>query len=222
VLALAGVLVVGGCGLSGNGSTDASSGPASVSAGSTTAAAGSPSPSPSDSSEPPVGAVWATATGTGVRFAVPEEWSVIDPSALLEQGDADALASAAESLGISPDQMKGVADQVDLLVMGPPEKDFAPNVNVVPNPVAEMPGDAALKADLGTIGAKVSDIRPATTPLGDAKVVSYRLPMGATTVRGRAIVAETPDGFTTITVSHVDDKDADAIAAQVLETLGTA
>ena len=221
VLALAGVLALGGCGLTGTAGSDASSSTASGSAGSTTAASASAAPTPSTTAEPPAGAIWATSSGTGVRFAVPVEWSLIDPSALLEQGDPDALASAAESLGVSPDQMGEIANQVDLLVMGPPEGDFAPNVNVVPSPVAEMPGDAALKADLGSIGATVSGIRSSTTPLGAAKVASYRLVMGATTVHGRAIVAEIPDGFTTVTVSHVDDKGADAVTAQVLKTLGT-
>ncbi len=71
------------------------------------------------------------------------------------------------------------------------------------------------------MSATAGTARTATTPLGDAVVLPYTLPLAAYTVEGRAIVAEAPDGFISIAVSHTSAEEADALTEQVLSSLGS-
>lgn len=210
-LALAGLVVLGGC--SGTGSGETSPAPA---ASSSSVAPESPS---AGAAQLPEGAQWAESSTAKVRFAVPKTWSVVDATKLFESGDEAKIAAAAKDLGLTADQLRQAAGQIDVLVTGPPVKEFAPNVNVVPNALTALPDESALAAELTTIGAQAGpgDTRP--TPLGEAIVVPYTLKQGTTTVQGRSIVAPVAGGFTTITVSHVDTQAADTIADQVLATL---
>lgn len=210
-LALAGLVVLGGC--SGTSTEERTPAPA---ASSSAAAPESPSAS---AAELPDGAQWAESSASKVRFAVPKTWSVVDATKLFESGDEAAIASAAKDLGLTADQLRQAAGQIDVLVTGPPVKQFAPNVNVVPNALTALPDESVLGAQLESIGAKVSPGATRPTPLGEAIVVPYTLKQGTTTVHGRSIVAPVADGFTTITISHVDTQAADTIADQVLATL---
>ena len=47
----------------------------------------------------------------------------------------------------------------------------------------------------------------------------YSLTSNELDIKGRSIVVGGPNGFVTITVSHVDDEAADAVAATLLSTL---
>ena len=58
-----------------------------------------------------------------------------------------------------------------------------------------------------------------TTPVGPAILVPYSLTNGQLDIRGRSIVVGGPNGYVTITVSHVDEQAADAVADTLLSTL---
>lgn len=211
-LAMSGLVVLGGC----SGTTDDKT-PAPAPSVSSTAPE-SPSTSAADL---PEGAQWAESGASKVHFAVPKTWSVVDATQLFASGDEAKIAAAAKDLGLTADQLRQAAGKIDVLVTGPPVKQFAPNVNVVPNALTALPDESALGAELESIGAQVSPGETRATPLGEAIVVPYTLKQGTTTVHGRSIVAPVAEGFTTITISHVDTQAANTIADQVLATLQT-
>jgi hypothetical protein len=122
-------------------------------------------------------------------------------------------------MGVTQEQFAQSLAGMDLMVMGPMDGTFAPNVNVVPNVLSELPPAANLASELSSVGATPGTPSDETTPLGPAILVPYSLTNGQLDVTGRSIVVGGPDGFVTITVSHVDDKKADAVADTLLSTL---
>jgi hypothetical protein len=219
-VAVAALLVAGGAaGCSGGGdggaSTPASGGASSGTAGTASGASPSPTASPV---EAPAGTTFVEAKGSGLRFAVPETWKVLDPSTLATDPESALAKSLEKTYGVSADQLSKVFGAMDLMVMGPPKTSFAPNVNVVPNPLTSLPKATDLAAELDKIGATTGTPRDATTPLGPAIVVPYELQSGANLVKGRSIVLKGPNGYVTITVSDVDAKTADAVTDDILAT----
>lgn len=194
--------------------------PSAATEASTATSAGTSSASASSTTAAPAGTQWAEATGTGVRFAVPETWTVNDPAKVLAQGDPDAIEKVAEALGVTASQFEDAAKSTELYVMGPTRNGFSPNISVMPNSLTSMPTSAAMASDMESIGAKVGTARNATTPLGDAVVLPYTIQLGAYTVEGRLIAAETPNGVAAMGVSHTSAERADALTEQILATLG--
>lgn len=219
-VSVAAVLVAGGVtGCSGGGdggaSTPASGAASSGTAGTASGGAASPATSPV---ETPAGTTFVEAKDSRLRFAVPEDWSVLDPSTLSTDPDSAIAKELEKTYQLSAEQLSQVFGQMQLMVVGPAEKSFAPNVNVVPNPLTALPPATDLAAELDKVGAKSGTPRDATTPLGPAIVVPYELQSGKNLVKGRSIVLEGPEGFVTITVSHITDEGADAVTANILST----
>ena len=222
-VSMAAVLVAGGAaGCSGGsdgpggGASATTSGGASIGTGGTASgASASPTAPPV---EAPAGTTFVEGKSSGLRFAVPEDWKVLDPAALETDSDSALAKSLEKTYGVSADQLSKVFGAMDLVMMGPPEKSFAPNVNVVPNPLTALPTATDLASELDKIGAKTGTPRDATTPLGPAVVVPYELQSGANLVKGRSIVLKGPNGYVTITVSDVDAKAADAVTDDILAT----
>lgn len=220
----AAVLAVGGLagcsGDSGDSGGDGSSAAASASGtGSVTA------PGPSGSTSPtavaaPAGSTFVETDATGLRFAVPDDWTVFDAATITEPGNEALANELATTYGVDEAQLAEIFGQMDLMVVGPVEQEFAPNVNVVANGLTALPPATTLATELEKIGARTGTPRDETTPLGPAIVVPYRLSSGGNDVRGRSMVLEGPQGFVTVTVSHVDDDKADEIASSVLSTIG--
>ena len=219
-VAVAAVLVVGGvAGCSGGGDSGASSPASGAASGGAagTASGGSASPSAAPV-EAPAGTTFVEAKGSRLRFAVPQDWSVLDPSTLSTEPDSPIAKELEKTYQLSAEQLAQVFGQMQLMVVGPAERSFAPNVNVVPNPLTSLPAATDLAAELGKVGAKTGTPRDATTPLGPAIVVPYELQSGKNLVQGRSIVLKGPEGFVTITVSHITDKGADAVTDDILAT----
>jgi hypothetical protein len=213
----AAVLVAGGLSGCGGGGGDAAASPA-VSSGASASASAPASPSAGAASAP-AGTTWAQAKTSGLRFAVPEDWKVFDATAVTEGKDKELVKELTQTYGVDESALADIFGSMDLMVVGPIEQKFAPNVNVVPNDLTKLPTATDLAAQLDKAGATTGTPRDETTPLGPAIVVPYELTSGGNTVKGRSIVLEGPNGFVTVTVSHISDEGADAVAKSVLSTI---
>ncbi len=217
----AAVLVAGGlAGCSGGGGATAGA----ASAATSTKASPSPSASASAgagaaSASAPAGTTWVQAKTSGLRFAVPDDWTVFDATAITEGKDKAMIKELTRMYQVDESQLAQMFGQMDVMVLGPVESKFAPNVNVVPNGLTKLPPATDLAAELGKLGATTGTPKDVTTALGPAILVPYDLTSGPNKVKGRSIVLEGPNGFVTVTVSHITDKGADAVTSSVLDTI---
>ena len=220
----AGVLVAGGlAGCGGGSGSDGAAAPSGSASSAPSSATPTGSASPSQNAPTaPAGSTFVDGPGTEVRFALPDDWKVFDAEAISSGKDKALLEELEKTFSMNADELAQVFGQLDLMVVGPPEQEFAPNVNVVANGLTTLPAASDLATQLGKLGAKTGTPRDETTPLGPAIVVPYTLASGGHEVRGRSIVLEGPDGFVTVTVSHITDKGADAVTSTVLKTIAAA
>ena len=201
----------GGDGGGGTASSAAASGGASVTASSASAV---------PSAEAPQGTSWVETKASGLRFAVPEDWTVFDTASLTQNRDEALIKELTETFDMTEEQLAQTFEQMDLMVVGPPQDDFAPNVNVVRNLLTALPAGSAMAAELESVGATVGTPSEETTPLGPAVVVPYSLTSGSTDIKGRSVVVEGPDGFVTLSISHVSEDLADDVTSTILSTIG--
>lgn len=212
--ALVGLGALTGC--SGGDTPSPESGTTTSSASSTGEATASASPT---AVALPAKSAWATAPRSSLKFAVPVTWTPVSTELLESGADSDAVKALLETMNVSREQFLASMAGMDVIVMGPAEKNFGPNVNVVPNSLTELPSGSSFGAELTQLGATIGTPREVTSALGPAVLVPYTLPSGATTIVGRSIVVGGPNGYVTITVSHVDEQAADAVADTLLSTL---
>ena len=215
-------LALSGCG--GSPSTDAGSASAGGSASTSATASATASASASASASPteatlPAGSQWVEAPRSGIRFPVPEDWKEISFREVLDSGDKDAIEKAATSMGVTPEQLETVADQIEVMAFGPAVKGFAVNINAVPQPNTAMPSAAEATSQMQQIGGKVGTAKEGTTSLGKSLVVPYTLKVQDRTVQGRTLLIETDDGVATLTVSHVSADEADKLAKAILDNV---
>ncbi len=123
----------------------------------------------------PAGSEWATAADSGLRFAVPDTWEPIDAAALASGESNAAVDQLLETMGVTQEEFVQSMAGMELMVMGPAESNFAPNVNVVPNALSELPPAENLASELSSIGATTGTPSDETTPLGPAILVPYSL-----------------------------------------------
>jgi hypothetical protein len=214
------VLAVAGC----TGQTPATttaSGSAGTASSSGTAATTSASPAPTSTPNPPSGTGWVDAPTTGVRFPVPEGWQALSFRELLDSGDKAAIAEAAETMGVTEDQLDALAEQIEVIAFGPTVKEFAVNINAVPQPGTAMPSAEEASSQLEQIGGTIGTPVTGTTDFGKSLVVPYTLKVKDVTVQGRSILLETPDGVATLTVSHVSEVEADRLTKTILDNVST-
>ena len=199
-------------------STTTASGSASTAG---TAGPTSASPSPTGTPKPPSGTSWVDAPTTGVRFPVPQGWKALPFRELLDSGDKAAIAEAAETMGVTEDQLDALAEQIEVIAFGPTVKEFAVNVNAVPQPGSAMPSAEEASSQLEQIGGTIGTPVTGTTDFGKSLVVPYTLKVKDVTVQGRSILLETPDGVATLTVSHVSQAEADTLTKSILDNVST-
>ena len=94
-----------------------------------------------------------TATKSGLRFAVPDDWASIDAEKVLAGESNPGVDQLLETMGVTQEQFAQSLAGMDLMVMGPMDGTFAPNVNVVPNVLSELPPAANLASELSSVGA---------------------------------------------------------------------
>jgi len=211
------VLAVAGCAGQTPSSTIASGSASTAGTAGTTSA----SPSPTGTPTPPSGTSWVDAPTTGVRFPVPEGWKALSFRELLDSGDKAAIAEAAETMGVTEDQLDALAEQIEVIAFGPTVKEFAVNVNAVPQPGSAMPSAEEASSQLEQIGGTIGTPVTGTTDFGKSLVVPYTLKVKDVTVQGRSILLETPDGVATLTVSHVSQAEADTLTKSILDNVST-
>jgi len=209
-------LALSGCG--GSPSTDATTAPAGGSASTSASASASASASPSEATLPD-GSQWVEAPKSGIRFPVPEDWRSMSFREVIDSGDKEAIDEAAKSMGVTPEQLDTIADQIEVIVFGPTVKGFAVNINAVPQPNTAMPSAAEATSQLQGIGGKVGKAKEGTTSLGKSLVVPYTLKVQDRTVQGRTLLIETDDGVATLTVSHVSGDEADKLTKSILDNV---
>ena len=207
-------LALSGCG--GSPSTDATT--ASAGGSASTSASASASASPTEA-KLPAGSQWVEAPKSGIRFPVPEDWKSMSFREVIDSGDKEAIDEAAKSMGVTPEQLDTIADQIEVIVFGPTVKGFAVNINAVPQPNTAMPSAEEATSQLSQIGGKVGKAKEGTTSLGKSLVVPYTLKVQDRTVQGRTLLIETDDGVATLTVSHVSGDEADKLTKSILDNV---
>ena len=189
-------------------------------AGSTSASA-TATPSSTATPELPAGSMWIEAPKTGIRFPVPDDWRTISFQEVLDSGDTQAMDDAARTMGVTTDQLKELAKQIEVIVFGPTIGKFAVNINAIGQPGTKLPTAKLAGAQLEKLGGKVGTAVSGTTAFGKSLVVPYSLKLPAATIQGRSILLETPDGIATLTVSHVSEAEADKLAKAILDNVAT-
>lgn len=133
-------------------------------AGSTAATAGpTASPSPSEAAELPSGSMWIEAPKAGIRFPVPDDWRTVSFQEVLDSGDAKAMNEAAKMMGVTPDQLQALADQLEVIVFGPTVGKFAVNINAIGQPGTTLPTARLASDQLEKLGGKVGTPVAGTT-----------------------------------------------------------
>ncbi|HWO50141.1 MAG TPA: hypothetical protein VNN23_00970 [Ornithinibacter sp.] len=152
---------------------------------------------------------------------MPQGWKALSFRELLDSGDKAAIAEAAETMGVTEDQLDALAEQIEVIAFGPTVKEFAVNVNAVPQPGSAMPSAEEASSQLEQIGGTIGTPVTGTTDFGTSLVVPYTLKVKDVTVQGRSILLETPDGVATLTVSHVSQAEADTLTKSILDNVST-
>ncbi len=186
-----------------------------------TAASASASPSPAATPELPSGSMWIEAPKTGIRFPVPDDWRTLSFQEVLDSGDTKAMDDAAKTMGVTTDQLKVLAKQIEVIVFGPTIDKFAVNINAIGQPGSTLPTAKEAGAQLEKLGGKVGTPAAGTTAFGKSLVVPYSLELPTGTIQGRSILLETPDGVATLTVSHVSEAEADKLTQAILDNVVT-
>lgn len=164
-----------------------------------------------------------TAEKSGVTFDVPEGWTTVNPSALLEEegGQVPAeLEEMAKAQGTTGEQLlQNLAQSVDVMVIGETSGGFADNVNVVASP--QMPAESDVEAQLEQTGATVSGTEEVETSVGTALATDYTLSMGGKSVHGRMLAVPSDNGAAMITASTLSADESAKVATTIIESIET-
>lgn len=164
-----------------------------------------------------------TAEKSGVTFDVPEGWTTVNPSALLEEegGQIPAeLEEMAKAQGTTGEQLlQNLAQSVDVMVIGETSEGFADNVNVVASP--QMPAESDVEAQLEQTGATVSGTEEVETSVGTALATDYTLSMGGKSVHGRMLAVPSDNGAAMITASTLSADESAKVATTIIESIET-
>ncbi len=162
------------------------------------------------------------APGAGIQFAAPSEYTLVNPTQM-QSVDPDklppAMVSAAEAAGVPIiEYLRKLAEQVDILLIGPAASGFTPNISVAV--VGQgLPTDPQIQTEYQKIGASEVTIERITSPLGDTVSTTYQAVTPKLTAHGRQIFAAGPNGTVSITVTTGDAAQADHLMSRVLATL---
>ena len=206
-------------GVAGCDKTDA--GASGTSAPASQAAVSNPTDTTSTSatSSVPDGYQYVTASVSGFQLAIPDGWSMVDPSKVTSDPKVqEAMQQVASSLGMTVDQIIGAGyDFVAVSSTG------IPNVNVV------KPQTGALTSD--TVDQTMSQIQTAynatdmakrqvTTAVGNAYVVSYTAVVSGTTVYQDQVYQQVSSSqVAIITVTGKDAAEAESLANVIVDTI---
>ena len=168
----------------------------------------------------PDGNRWRTVAKVHTTFAAPASWTALDPAKLSTlSADSPELKSLADKLGVSPAQVSQFLSHVDLYLAGPPVKGYAPNIQAVVLPMAELPSEAALTAQLSQLsGGEPPSIAALHSPVGEGTSAAFTMDVTGRTIYVRSLYFDTPDGILNLTVGAPDEVSAIHLAATLTET----
>jgi len=123
-----------------------------------------------------------------------------------------------EKSGQTEAALRQALAQMELFVVGPSIRGFAPNVNVISSPGTALPTDAQLHAQLDAM-VKVTAIREESTAMGPVRVSPYTMDIQGTPMAAEQVYAINGGRIAIITVSARDAAEAKTYATTVLKTL---
>lgn len=218
-VALALSLALVGCGSPGDKATDNSMG-SKPRAASTAASSSTPTTAATAATPAlPKGYAWQTIEDASLKFAVPEAWSAINPKKLIAEGDTSLFDDMAKKMGISSDQMMQAVGNADLMLLAPPKDGYAANVSGLIVPLTELPTQAQLKGQLGSMSESDVVITPGTSPAGPMISADYVLKVGAQSVQGRTQFFQGGDGILNLAISTLDAKTTAAVSEAIRTTI---
>lgn len=214
-VALALSLALAGCGGSGDNTLDKPSAPRPTA--SSSASTGSTA---EDTPALPEGYAWQTIDDASLKFAVPAEWTAINPKELLAQGgDMSVLDDMAKKMGITTKQMTQAMGNADLMLLSPPKDGYADNVSGLIVPLEGLPTEAQLKGQLGQLSEVDVVVTPGTSPAGDMIAADYTLVVGPNSVSGRTLFFTGEDAVLNLSVSAIDPKVTASVSEVIRATI---
>ena len=127
----------------------------------------------------PAGHKWVATAGHGVKFAVPEAWSMVDLSSFSDPAAKEALKPIAERLGKTIDEYIAELTANDLMIAGPEVNGYASLISVPKEEaqsLGDLPTQEQAQAALASVQATVTAVTPVTTALGPVHVIAYSTP----------------------------------------------
>ncbi len=143
---------------------------------------------------------------------------VLDPLDQCALTNPKTMKLMIEKSGQTEAALRQALAQMELFVVGPSIKGFAPNVNVISSPGTALPTDAQLHAQLDAM-VKVTAIREESTAMGPVRVSTYTMDIQGTPMAAEQIYAINGGRIAIITVSARDAAEAKTYATTVLKTL---
>lgn len=199
----------------------------------TPAAAQTPTPSPAESTAHssgrtpvtrplPAGLKWVELRTQGVKFAVPESWTEVDPAVLNQLGEKDkqAFKQMADAAGVPIDEYIASAAKSSLrFVAAPPVNGFSDNINVVAIPFKGVPSASMVEPQLKAFGATIDSSTTTTVPYGKVLIVKYTLTTADRFVSHRLFAVGTGETGLAFSITSASSSNADAYLARLSDTL---
>lgn len=164
-----------------------------------------------------------TAKASGLSFAIPGSWTVIDATKFNDPRYRPFFRKYAAGHHLTLEQFHAILQQVDLMAMAPvATARFATNVNVELLPLAaQIPTPESLRAQFQAINTRVLEITDVDTPVGRGRRITFDggAVLGSVRAYGIALFVRVDNGIAGLTVSTGRLADASSILARILPTL---
>lgn len=170
----------------------------------------------------PEGTILVTSAPLGVSFAVPETYTVLDPTELDDDFyQGAAFEELALRAGLAPEEFQLFLEEaVDLYVFAPAASEgYVDNVTMQGVDGTALPSEDQFSQTLGGLGATALEVRAGESRRLPFVQGSYEILVGDTTVYGvntQVLIDERPVELT-VTASRRDI--ADELGALVLDTV---
>lgn len=171
---------------------------------------------------PPPGTQWAANSIVHLRFAVPNTWTVLDPTKLHGADFVNpAMRQMAARLGVSPDQMAAQVSRARIFTVS----NTRPPADIVMTdlPVAGMLTDASIAqqfADLTGTTKNIHISRGHSPGVGPVTQVSLAIPIaGRAPLQSDAGIFSTSEAVFMVFVTAADRPTADRLYNQAISTM---
>lgn len=150
---------------------------------------------------------------SGIQFAAPSDWVLIDAGTL---ADSEAMQDFAEEHGMSLEQLRSTVSHYELTVVGV----GGDTVNVVPAmQLAEIPSEAALRSQFREFGGDVDRVRDIEVPAGQGRIAYISIEVGQQVRYGAGIFIRTNAGIVELNVATSSRAGSRHLVEQILPTI---